>query len=65
MSDDADRSQDRMELEDSIRRIYTKKPALEAEATGSCLNCGEDLTTLGQRWCDAACREDWQKRQPK
>lgn len=65
MGDDADRSQDRMEHEENIRRMYTKKPTLEAEATGACLNCGEDLTVLGQRWCDAECREDWQKRQPK
>lgn len=65
MSDDADRSQDRMEQEDKLRRLYTKKPALEAEATGACLNCGEDMHELGQRWCDAYCREDWSARQPK
>ena len=65
MSDEADRSQDRMEREDTIRRLYARKPALEAEPTGSCLNCGEDMHELGQRWCDADCREDWSIRQQK
>ena len=65
MGDEADRSQERMEHEENLRRLYTKKLALEAEATGACLNCGEGLHENGQRWCDAECREDWQKRQPK
>ena len=65
MGDEADRSQERMEHEENIRRMYNKKPTLEALPTGHCLNCGEDLQGDTQRWCDAACREDWQKRQPK
>jgi hypothetical protein len=65
MSDDADRSQERMEHEDNIRRLYSKRPSLEALPTGSCLNCGEDLHEIGQRWCDADCREDWSVRQQK
>lgn len=64
MSDDADRSQDRMEQEDKLRRLYTKKPMLEAEPTGACLNCDEKLSD-NQRWCDHECMVDWQKRQPK
>jgi len=31
-------------------------------ATGNCLNCEWPLTG-GKRWCDAACRDDWQKQQ--
>lgn len=41
------------------------KAASEAkgpEATGHCLNCGEELAD-GARWCDADCRDDWQKRE--
>ena len=29
-------------------------------ATGECLNCEERLP-MGQRWCDAACRDDWER----
>ncbi len=33
-----------------------------------CQNCGEALPAptadVRSRWCDADCRDDWQKRQP-
>ena len=29
-------------------------------ATGECLHCGEPLTN-GLRWCDATCRDDFEK----
>ena len=32
------------------------------EATGFCLNCDARLRE-GARWCDANCREDWQKQE--
>lgn len=32
----------------------------EVHATGYCLNCGEDMPD-NQRWCDADCRDDWEK----
>jgi hypothetical protein len=31
-------------------------------AIGYCLNCDARLAT-GLRWCDAACRDDWEKQQ--
>ena len=62
MSDDADITADRAELEESIRRKYAQKPGLELLPTGFCLNCG-DKTTAEQRWCDVSCRNDWQGRQ--
>ena len=39
----------------------------EAEATGCCLNCDERLTqsleqSKAPRWCDAECRDDWERR---
>lgn len=36
----------------------------ESVASGECLNCGEPLTG-NQRWCDADCRDDYQKREEK
>lgn len=30
-------------------------------ATGFCLNCDEPLAA-GHRWCDADCRDDYEKR---
>jgi hypothetical protein len=30
--------------------------------TGYCLNC-EAPAPAGRRWCDAACRDDWQRAQ--
>jgi hypothetical protein len=61
MSDDADRTQDRMEREEFLRRKIIR-PALEANPTGYCLNCDEPLTTVGTRWCDNSCRDDWEHR---
>jgi predicted aldo/keto reductase-like oxidoreductase len=61
MSDDADMTQDRLELEEKIRRKYIHRTANEVDATGYCLNCGEDLP-IDKRWCDADCQQDWQKR---
>lgn len=31
-------------------------------ANGECHNCGAGLHP-GQRWCNAACRDDWEKEQ--
>ena len=42
--------------EDNIRANASK---LEVEETGSCLSCGRKLK--GRRWCDADCRDDWQR----
>jgi hypothetical protein len=61
MSDEADLSQERTEREEELRRRAYKPPALEVEATGNCLNCGEPLSA-GQRWCDQDCQHDWQLR---
>jgi len=30
-------------------------------AVGRCLNCDEPLP-LSRRWCDAGCRDDWERR---
>jgi hypothetical protein len=61
MSDDADLAQDRSEREEALRKKYNRKPVLEAEVTGECLNCYAPVG-FGRRWCDADCRGDWEKR---
>ena len=40
------------------------------EPTGNCLNCKEPLEIASgsepkPRWCDAECRDDWDKREQK
>ena len=62
MSDEADMTSAREEIENEIRRKYLDKNlGLEVEHTGVCLNCG-DKTIGTQRWCDVMCRNDWQRR---
>ena len=41
-----------------------RKATPEAKATGKCLNCGYHVPP-GHRWCDADCREDWQRTKTK
>ena len=60
MSDIADISQDRQEIEDAIRA--KNKPDLTIPTSDVCLNCG-DPTPGGKRWCDTDCQHDWSKRQ--
>lgn len=44
------------------RRIaLSKRQAEGPQAVGYCLECGEPLAA-GLRWCDADCRDDWEKR---
>jgi hypothetical protein len=32
------------------------------EFTGHCANCGDDVGPM-MRWCDADCRDDWERRE--
>ena len=57
MADEADLAQAHLEAEDIIRKKYTRRPVMEAEATGECLNCYEPVS-LGIRWCDKDCQDD-------
>jgi hypothetical protein len=61
MSDEADLAQEHIEREEVLRKKYNRKPVMEADVTGECLNCYEPVG-LGMRWCDKYCQEDWQKR---
>lgn len=61
MSDIIDNANDLVELTDSlaVKAIRNNlKPV--AEYTGECLYCGEDVPSP-RRWCDADCRDGWEK----
>lgn len=57
MSDDADKTQERIEREDAIRR-KEMKGIKYIQGTGNCLNCGKKLNDA-RRWCDKDCADDW------
>jgi hypothetical protein len=60
MPDIADQANEIVELTDkfALLEVQSRKP--EAEETGFCLLCGEELP-LGRRWCDAEHRDRWEK----
>ncbi len=37
-----------------------RKDQETVKATGHCLSCDEPLEE-GRRWCDADCRDDWER----
>lgn len=55
--DAADRAQKDIEMMDSLIK---RSPEPVAKATGKCLWCGRRVKK-GHRWCDASCRDDWEK----
>ncbi len=63
MADEIDAAQAHIEREEEFRRKYHDPERLDAHHTGKCLNCGEVQAT--KRWCDDACREDWEMRRRK
>jgi hypothetical protein len=60
MPDIADLAQIQQEIQ-TARALKFRQSAGPA-VTGYCLNCGEPLPD-GRRWCDAACRDEWQRRE--
>jgi hypothetical protein len=60
MSDEVDVSNDRWDMFVSMMINSAGSGAPEAEAIGECLYCSEELPE-GRRWCDADCRDGWQK----
>jgi hypothetical protein len=60
MADDIDRTQDRLDLEEELRKKYKPiEPVIQG--SGHCLNCGASVTGV-LRWCDSDCRDDWEQR---
>jgi predicted nucleic acid-binding Zn ribbon protein len=60
--DEADRAQEIMEQEEALRRRTRRPPGLTY--TGYCHWCG-DITGGGRRFCDADCRDDWERAQAR
>lgn len=46
--------------ETHLRASISHRMPTGPEANGYCYNCNEKLESA-QRWCDAACRDDWEK----
>jgi hypothetical protein len=63
VADDIDRANDRAQqhLEQSIQAVRSAASSLPA--IGSCYNCDEPIAET-KRFCDAACRDDWQRAHP-
>lgn len=62
MADKADQASELTEYmqEKQIAAARAKGPVISF--TGYCLNCGElTCESSGRRWCDASCRDDWEK----
>ncbi len=61
--DAADEAQDLADQIEELKRKHKTTPALDAEPTGYCLNCGNPDILKGTRWCPGVeCRNDWQRR---
>ena len=60
MTDNVDRANEITEQMQTWQIKAARANTSVANATGYCLNCGEDLKD-DRRWCDASCRDDWEK----
>ena len=61
MSDIIDNANDLVALaEDTALKNIRANLKPEAEYTGECLWCSEELPKP-KRWCDADCRNDWER----
>lgn len=61
MADEADRGNDTAELFLGAALKNVPPPGIPA-GFGMCLNCDAELQG-DARWCDVACRDDWQRAQ--
>ena len=61
MSDEIDRAQERQEAILAAQIAAARRPATAPPAAGRCLNCDTRLRK-GLRFCDADCRDDYQRR---
>ena len=63
MADEIDKAQ---ELNDLYLRAALQKQQQQStvtpSGTGRCLYCDEPIP-LDRRWCDASCRDGWEKEQ--
>jgi hypothetical protein len=68
--DDADRVTALSETADQANLYYSRRDEPNATYTGYCLFCDEPIEPLAlsgvevpRRWCNAQCRDDWEKEQ--
>lgn len=61
MADLGDKAQDAADLFLDVAMKNSRKEG-EPRATGYCLFCGEPVPWVC-RWCDADCRDDWEKQE--
>jgi hypothetical protein len=61
MADEADLGNEKAIAinDESINRIRWRARTLEVEVTGYCLCCGNGIVV--GRWCDADCRDEWER----
>lgn len=64
--DNLDRAQKETDLLQlrQLQAVREKASHREVEATGFCLNCGEEVEP-GRRWCCADCRDEWELRKKR
>lgn len=60
VSDLIDQAQTTDNFYQSMALKQSLKPVATAVFTGFCLNCDEPVQHP-RRWCDAECRDDWEK----
>ena len=60
--DMGDRAAGHAAMANHLALLHARAAAqLPIESSEVCLNCGQP-TVEGARWCDSACRDDWQRR---
>lgn len=60
MADKADIAGEKEQFVMMGNLTQSKKPE-GPEPRGYCLNCGPEVKLpVGMRWCDSACRDDWE-----
>jgi hypothetical protein len=60
MGDEADRADALIEMVAGCAIAAARQALPDAQATGACLWCGDEVSA-GRRWCDADCRDDWER----
>lgn len=48
-------------LQSSLRKQQQSVKDGPVKGTGACLSCGEAIADERKRWCDASCRDEWQR----
>lgn len=62
MADDADLTDAHLEREMQARLAWLRRPQQALPYSGQCYWCGEKVHAP-KRWCDADCRDDWERQQ--